>query len=93
MLLLPTTLTVSEARATQRLLAQALKCEPDGSVTVDASHLKQFDSAALAVLLDCRRLASVLGRPLVVRGMPPKLLALATLYGVAALLADTAVGP
>lgn len=93
MLLLPTTLTVAEARATQRLLAQALKCEPDASVTVDASRLKQFDSAALAILLDCRRLASVLGRSLVVRGMPPKLLALATLYGVEVLLVDAAVTP
>lgn len=91
MFLLPTTLTVVEARAIQRLLAQALKSEPEGSVTVDASHLKQFDSAALAVLLDCRRLATALGRPLIVRGMPPKLLALATLYGVEALLGDPVV--
>jgi phospholipid transport system transporter-binding protein len=86
MLLLPATLTVREARDTQRLLSQALKGEPDSGVVVDAGSLQQFDSAALAVLLECHRLADAWGRPFAVRNAPPKLAALARLYGVDVLL-------
>ena len=86
MLLLPATLTSREARDAQRMLAQALKGEPDSGVVVDASHLKQFDSAALAVLLECHRLAKAWGRSFAVRNPPPKLAALARLYGLDVLL-------
>ena len=82
MLLLPATITFAEASATQRLLAQALKNEPASGVVVDASNLQHFDSAALAVLLECRRSAQAFGRPFGVRNPPPKLAALARLYGV-----------
>lgn len=88
-LFLPVTLTVYEARATQLLLNLALKREPEGGVTVNASQLQQFDSAALAVLLGCRRQALDLRRSFAVLSMPPKLLALATLYGVSALLVES----
>ena len=86
MLLLPATVTVREARDVQRMLAQALKSEPDSGVVIDAGNLAQFDSAALAVLLECHRLANAWGRPFAVRNPPPKLAALATLYGVDGLL-------
>ena len=86
MLLLPATLTALEARATLRMLSQALTAEPDGGVVVDASALQEFDSAALAVLLDCQRQAQAWGRPFAVRQAPPKLAALAKLYGVDVLL-------
>jgi phospholipid transport system transporter-binding protein len=86
MLLLPATLTVREARDTQRMLSQALKGEPDSGVIVDAGNLQQFDSAALAVLLECHRLANAWGRPFAVRNAPPKLAALAKLYGVEGLM-------
>ena len=89
MLLLPATLTAIEASATQRMLVQALKNAPDGIVTVDASQLKHFDSAALAVLIECRRLTNIGSRSFHVHGMPPKLLALATLYGVNGLLIES----
>lgn len=89
MLLLPVNLTVYEARATLLLLVRALKREPNGRVTVDASQLKQFDSAALAVILECRRQALALRRSFAVHGMPPKLLTLATLYGVSSLLIES----
>ena len=89
MLLLPTTITSREARAFQLVLAQALKREPNGGVTIDASQLQQFDSAALAVLLECRRQALALRRSFAVVGMSPKFLALATLYGVSTLLIDS----
>lgn len=86
MLLLPATLTSREAADTQRLLAQALRAEPQSGVTVDASNLQQFDSAALAVLLECQRLAAASNRRFNLQGVPPKLAALAKLYGVDVLL-------
>ena len=86
MLLLPATLTLRESRDTLRLLSQALQGERDGEVLVDASPLQQFDTAALAVLLECRRLALAFGRPFGVRNAPEKLSALAALYGVNELL-------
>lgn len=86
MLLLPATLTAREARDALRLLAQALKSEPDSGVVIDASNLKQFDSSALAVLLECHRLAQGWGKGFAVRQAPPKLAALAKLYGIEELL-------
>ena len=86
MLLLPATITVREARDTQRLLTQALKNEPESGVVVDAGNLAHFDSAALSVLLECHRQASAWGRGFSVRNAPPKLVALAKLYGVEVLL-------
>lgn len=86
MLLLPATITSREARDTQRLLAQALQNEPASGVVVDAGNLQQFDSSALAVLLECQRLAQAFGKSFVVRNAPPKLAALAKLYGVDVLL-------
>ena len=86
MLLLPTTLTLREARDTQRLLAQGLQSEPTSGVVINASGLQHFDSSALAVLLECRRLAQAFGRSFEVRDAPVKLTALAKLYGVDELL-------
>lgn len=87
MLLLPATLTVSEARDTLRMLKQALQAEgSETAVVVDAGPLQHFDSAALAVLLEIDRLAAAWGRPFAVRSAPAKLAALAKLYGVDALL-------
>jgi phospholipid transport system transporter-binding protein len=86
MLLLPASVMAADANATRRLLIQALRAEPRGAVVVDASNLQQFDSSALAVLLECRRAAEAAGQPLSVRNPPPKLAALAQLYGVEALL-------
>ena len=86
MLLLPATITAREARDTQRLLAQALQNEPESGVVIDAGNLQQFDSSALAVLLECQRLAQAFGKSFAVRNAPPKLAALAKLYGVDVLL-------
>jgi len=86
MLLLPATVTAREATDTRRLLTQALKGEAAPSVVVDASNLTQFDSSALAVLLECHRLADAGGKPFELRNAPPKLAALARLYGVDTLL-------
>jgi phospholipid transport system transporter-binding protein len=97
MLVLPSTVTLREARDTQRMLAQAVQQElkPGGEavVTVDASGLQQFDSAALAVLLECQRQARAFGKGFVLRQAPDKLAALARLYGVDALLMPAAEAP
>ena len=57
-----------------------------GPLVIDASPLEDFDSAALAVLLQVRRQADADGRSFELRGAPPKLVQLAQLYGVAGLL-------
>jgi phospholipid transport system transporter-binding protein len=94
MLLLPATVTTREARDTQRMLSQALqqevKTQSEPTVTVDASGLTQFDSAALAVLLECQRLATAFGKGFAVRNAPAKLAELARLYGVDGLLLKAA---
>ena len=51
------------------------------------ARCRQFDSSALAVLLECRREALALGKTFAVAGMPARLRELAALYGVGELLA------
>ena len=86
MLILPATLTAREATDALRMLAEALERDTAQTVVVDASALGQLDSAALAVLLDCRRRVEARGKAFELRGAPPKLAALARLYGVDGLL-------
>ncbi|MEY2619477.1 MAG: hypothetical protein RL522_2479 [Pseudomonadota bacterium] len=87
-LALPEALTHSEAAGCARMLASGLRAGGEQRAMVDASALERFDSSALAVLLDGRREALALGMTFCVTGMPPRLRALATLYGVDALLPD-----
>jgi len=87
MLPLPETVTLREAQDTLRMLSQALQREAADTLTVDASPLREFDSAALAVLLECRRLAQAFGKRFAVHGAPAKLTGLAKLYGIDELLA------
>ena len=82
---LPARITMSDARATLAQL-QPLLLAADAPV-IDASALADLDTAAIAVLLDCRRQAQAAGKTLQVVGAPVKLAQLATLYGVADLLA------
>jgi phospholipid transport system transporter-binding protein len=86
MLVLPPKLTHDEAPACVLMLRQGLAGQAASSMVVDASALAQFDSSALAVLLECRREAGALGRGFAVKGLPPRLRKLASLYGVAGLL-------
>ena len=87
MLLLPDTVTLREAQDTLRMLSQALQRDGADLLTVDASPLRNFDTAVLAVLLECRRLAQAWGKRFAVHGAPAKLTSLAKLYGVDELLA------
>jgi phospholipid transport system transporter-binding protein len=83
MLVLPPKLTHDEAPACVLMLRQGLAGQAASSTVVDASALEQFDSSALAVLLECRRESSALGRGFAVKGLPARLRELASLYGVA----------
>jgi phospholipid transport system transporter-binding protein len=86
---LPACLTVREARATtQALSAQLAAAAPGAVVELDASALQQFDSSALALLIELHRCAARQGRRLQVRGLPVRLRELAGLYGVAELVAQ-----
>ena len=91
MLNLPATIGLTEAKAAMRPLTEGASREPSDRLKVDAAGLQQFDSSALAVLLECQRLAQASGRGFVVRGAPAKLGQLATLYGMDELLLPTCV--
>lgn len=86
MLILPKELMQNQATACLSTLVQGLRSQAEEAVVVDASSLGRFDSSALAVLLECRRETLALGKHFAVKGMPPRLNDLATIYGVAELL-------
>ena len=85
------TITASLSDGSGRASAAPMASTPGrGLVTaanIDASALKDFDSSALAVLLECRRIAQASGKAFTVRGVPAPLAELAGLYGVDELLA------
>jgi phospholipid transport system transporter-binding protein len=85
-LTLPAALTLRDARAALATLEPAIAEASDATISVDAAALSQIDSASLAVLLQCRRLAEARQRGFEVRNAPKKLVDLARLYGVAELL-------
>jgi phospholipid transport system transporter-binding protein len=90
MLVLPEVLTINEANTTLRMLEQSMRSDDAATLTVDASALRTFDSAAVAVLLECRRLARAWNKGFEVCRAPPKLSELVHLYGVDQLLAFAA---
>ena len=55
-------------------------------LTIDFAAITTVDSAAVALLLEWRRQAHAHGKALEFVNLPPTLLALATLYGVAELI-------
>jgi phospholipid transport system transporter-binding protein len=86
MLALPAKLSIAEASAALPALAAQVG-QNSGPLVVDASALKNFDSSAIATLLELRRHAA--GRAFSVSGAPTAMVELATMYGVAELLAFT----
>jgi phospholipid transport system transporter-binding protein len=83
-LALPAKLNIAEASAAVAALASQAE-QGQGALVVDASALKTFDSSAIATLLELRRRAP--GRGFSVSGAPKAMVELATMYGVAELLA------
>ena len=90
MLILPAELTLQQASACLQMLVQGLKASKEPDVVADVSALQRFDSAALAVLLECRREALAMGKRFSVSSLPARLRELAGLYGVAELLPEAA---
>ncbi len=89
MLNLPVELTHSQAKACLGELTAAIVAETASPVVVNASALVRFDSSALAVLLELRRVCLRAGKTLLVNGLPPHMADLAKLYGVEGLLPST----
>lgn len=90
---LPARLTLAEARAAAVDLGSRIAAAPAGDLLVlDAGALGQFDSSALAVLLELQRRAAAAGRRLRIERVPVRLVALAGLYGVAGVLGMAAQG-
>ena len=83
---LPETLGLKDAAAVLQDLRSQMRGESGAQIVIDVAALRHFDSSALAVLLDCKREAARLQKSFLLKSAPPKLLALADLYGVRELL-------
>lgn len=83
---LPGSITMQEAAPALAALRQAFAAEASPVWRIDASALRHLDSAAIAVLLECRRMAAAAGREMVLSGATSRLVDLATLYGVEGLI-------
>lgn len=86
-LTLPQKVGLGNAPQVLAALSHTLEAEPAQSpVELDASSLVDFDSAVLAVMLECQRRAQASGHALSLVGAPPKLVELARVYGLSELL-------
>ena len=95
MVTLPDTLTLAQANAAVQSIEHALGqgTVERGALVIDAAALRSFDTTAIAVLLEARRLAQAAGRALSVRGAPPALVELSGIYGVDGLLGFEPAAP
>lgn len=82
---LPASVTIDETAALAAQLPAQVR-GGSGVLRVDASAVTASDSSTIALLLEARRQAEAAGRGFEVAGAPPKLVDLARLYGVDALL-------
>ena len=83
---LPASLTLKDATPVLASLRAAFEGDGGGTWRLDASPLEKLDTSALAVLLECARIATASGRRLEIVGAPARLADLAHLYGVDGLL-------
>ena len=84
---LPAQLTMAVAAAAHAQVQAALAATSGHqAVTVDAGGLQEFDTSALAVLLEAGRVCESRGATLTIAHAPSKLSQLAALYGVEGLL-------
>jgi phospholipid transport system transporter-binding protein len=87
---LPESLTMQTATAAMTALRQAFVADTAPVWRIDAAPLRQLDSAAIAVLLECRRIAAAAKRQVEIVAPPPRLVELAGLYGVETLIGAVA---
>ncbi len=92
---LPSVLTFEQATAVAAWLRAAAQVETSLPFVLDASALHQFNTAALAVILEAGRYAQQSGRSMQIQQAPQALRELAQLYGVAELLqlTESAIEP
>ena len=83
---LPAAVTLEQASVSLRLLDDGLAQAGGAALRIDATALREFDSSALARLLEAQRRVKAQGGSVVVVGAPPKLIELARLYGLDQLL-------
>jgi phospholipid transport system transporter-binding protein len=83
---LPASLTLKDAQAVLESLRQALAADGAGVWRIDAAPVTQLDTSALAVLLECSRMAAASNRKLEIVNAPARMSDLAHLYGVDGLL-------
>ncbi|MEO7243919.1 MAG: STAS domain-containing protein, partial [Rubrivivax sp.] len=85
---LPARVTLEEATTVLRGLEAALEAAPPGggALHIDAAGVVELDTAAVALLLQARRLARARGLGFTLTGAPDALRALADLYGVESLI-------
>ena len=89
MMQLPPVATLDHTAALAVALAVAV-ADGSGPLVVDGSALDDYDTSTIALLMQARRLAAAAGRGVEFRGLPPQLLELARLYGVAELVESAA---
>ena len=85
---LPPQLTLAQVRSELERLQTELAARP-AALQVDAAALSDFDTGALALLLEGRRQAGAAGLGFEVQGAPVGLRQLAALHGVDGLLGLT----
>ena len=83
---LPASLTLRDAQAVLASLRQSFAADSGEVWRVDASPVTQLDTSALAVLLECARMAAGAKRRLEIVNAPARMSDLAHLYGVDGLL-------
>ena len=88
---LPPSLTLKDAQAVLESLRQSFAADSGDTWRIDAAPVTQLDTSALAVLLECSRMAAAGKRKLEIVNPPARMTDLAHLYGVDGLLGVEAV--
>jgi phospholipid transport system transporter-binding protein len=83
---LPASLTLKDAQAVLESLRQSFAADGAEVWRIDAAPVTQLDTSALAVLLECSRMAAAGKRKLEIVNAPTRMSDLAHLYGVDGLL-------
>ena len=83
---LPVSLTLRDAQSVLESLRQSFAAQGGEVWRIDASPVVQLDTSALAVLLECSRMAAAASRKLQIVNPPARMSDLAHLYGVDGLL-------